>query len=80
MGRHHDHGGTAADDLAAQRRRALWIALAANGGFLGAELVGGIVFGSLALLADAVHMLSDVAALAIALIAQRLIDRRPRYV
>lgn len=75
MGRHHDHARGDTVELAARRRRALWIALVANGSFMGAELVGGIVFGSLALLADAVHMLSDVAALAIALIAQRLIDR-----
>ncbi len=75
MSRHHDHGGVAGSEIAAQRRRALWIALCANGGFMIAEFVGGVVFGSLALLADAVHMLSDVAALTIALIAQRLIDR-----
>jgi cobalt-zinc-cadmium efflux system protein len=40
-----------------------------------AEVVGGLVFGSLALLADAAHMLSDVAGLAVALLAQRLIER-----
>lgn len=61
--------------LSARRRRALWISLAANGGFMVAEFVGGIVFGSLALLADAAHMASDVAGLAIALVAQRLVDR-----
>jgi cobalt-zinc-cadmium efflux system protein len=57
------------------QRRALLIALAANSGFLVAEVVGGFVFNSLALLADAAHMLSDVAALTIALVAQRLTDR-----
>ena len=61
-------------DRAAQRR-ALHVALAANGTFLVAEVVGGIAFNSLALLADAAHMLSDVVALTIALIAQRLTDR-----
>lgn len=75
VGRHHTHLGGSAAEIATQRRRALWISLAANGGFMGVELVGGLVFGSLALLADAVHMLSDVAALAVALVAQRLIDR-----
>jgi cobalt-zinc-cadmium efflux system protein len=58
------------------RERALVVALAANGAFLVVELAGGVVFGSLALLADAAHMVSDVAALSIALVAQRLI-RRP---
>ena len=58
------------------RQRALVVALVANGAFLAVELVGGIVFGSLALLADGAHMVSDVAALSIALFAQRL-ARRP---
>lgn len=57
------------------RRRVLRIALVANGAFFGVEVAGGIVFGSLALLADAAHMLSDVAALSIALVAQRLTER-----
>lgn len=58
------------------RQRALVVALVANGAFLAVELFGGIVFGSLALLADGAHMVSDVAALSIALVAQRL-ARRP---
>lgn len=57
------------------QRRALHIALGANAAFLIAEITGGLVFNSLALLADAAHMLSDVAALAIALVAQRLTER-----
>jgi cobalt-zinc-cadmium efflux system protein len=57
------------------QRRALHIALAANGCFLVAEVVGGLAFNSLALLADAAHMLSDVVALTIALVAQRLTER-----
>jgi cobalt-zinc-cadmium efflux system protein len=62
----HDHGAP---------RRVLWITLVANGGFLVAEVVGGIAFSSLALLADAAHMASDVVGLAIALVAQSLVDR-----
>ncbi len=57
------------------QRRALRIALALNGGFLIAEFVGGLAFSSLALLADAGHMLADVGALALALVAFRLADR-----
>lgn len=57
--------------------RALRIALAVNGVFLVVEIVGGVVFDSLALLADGAHMFSDVAALLIALGAQRLMDRPP---
>lgn len=63
------------------QRRALWLALVANGLFLLVEVAGGVVFRSLALLADAAHMLSDVAALSIALVAQRLLHRpaTPRH-
>jgi cobalt-zinc-cadmium efflux system protein len=57
------------------QQRALLIALAINGAYLVVEVVGGVVFNSLALLADAGHMLSDVGALAIALIAHRLMER-----
>ena len=42
-----------------------------------AEIVGGVVSGSLALLADAGHMFSDVAALALSLFAIRLARRPP---
>jgi cobalt-zinc-cadmium efflux system protein len=77
--RHHQHGkhdgprsGPPDDARERERRQALWIALGANGGFLVVQVVAGLAFGSLALLADAVHMVSDVAALAIALVAQRV--------
>jgi cobalt-zinc-cadmium efflux system protein len=56
-------------------RRALWIILALNVGLLAAEVTGGIVFASLALLADAAHEVTDVAAFVIALIAQVLVTR-----
>lgn len=58
-----------------EQRRALLVALVANGMFMVVEVVGGVVFGSLALLADAAHMLSDVVALSIALVAQHLVTR-----
>jgi cobalt-zinc-cadmium efflux system protein len=38
-------------------------------GYAGIELVGGLLTGSLALLADSLHMISDVAALALSLLA-----------
>jgi len=50
----------------------MWIALAINGGLLLAEAIGGILTGSLALLADAGHVLSDAGAIVLALIAVRL--------
>lgn len=67
----HDHPHSPQD----LRSRALWIALGANAAFMFIEFAAGLITGSLALLADAAHMLSDVAALGIALIAQRLVAR-----
>jgi cobalt-zinc-cadmium efflux system protein len=75
----HNHAHTAPADgtpeLHRTRVRALQIALAANAAFFGVQLVAGIAFGSLALIADSAHMASDVVALALALLAQRLILR-----
>jgi cobalt-zinc-cadmium efflux system protein len=56
--------------------RALAIALALTTVFLLAEVAGGVIFNSLALLSDAAHMFTDAAALAIAL-AAIAIGRRP---
>jgi cobalt-zinc-cadmium efflux system protein len=74
VGDGHDH----ALDLSVERgrqRRTLWIVLVANAAFMAVEVVGGIAFGSLALLADAAHMLSDVVGLGIALIAHAFLAR-----
>ncbi|MCL4455644.1 MAG: cation diffusion facilitator family transporter [Deinococcus sp.] len=54
----------------------LRLALVLTGIYLLAEVVGGLVFGSLALLSDATHMFTDFAALVIALAAIRL-GKRP---
>jgi len=58
-------------------RRRLGLALGLAAAYMVAEAVGGWVTGSLALLADAGHMLSDVAALALALFALRMAERPP---
>jgi len=57
------------------QRGALAVVLAANAVFTAAEVAGGLLFGSLALLADAAHMATDVAALSVALLALRLAER-----
>jgi cobalt-zinc-cadmium efflux system protein len=67
---HHHHSGTS-------DRRALTVALVLIAGFMAAEVVVGLIAGSLALLADAGHMLTDALALAAALVAARLATRRP---
>ncbi|MFK8001732.1 MAG: cation diffusion facilitator family transporter [Polyangiales bacterium] len=71
----HGHGHGHASHRALGERALLW-ALGLNGGFLVIEAIAGFWSQSLALLSDAGHMLSDVAALAIALLGARL-ARRP---
>lgn len=66
----HNHGAGAST-------KRLAIALGLTTAFLVAELVGAFVFDSLALLADAAHMFTDSAALAIALAAVRIGQRPP---
>ncbi len=53
----------------------MWIALGINAAMLIAEAVGGVLTGSLAVLADAGHVLSDVGAIALALFAAALAAR-----
>ena len=73
----HAHGHPHAHAPAGDRFDARLLATTAlNAVVTVAEIVGGIAAGSLALLADALHNLSDVAALALALVARRL-GRRP---
>jgi cobalt-zinc-cadmium efflux system protein len=66
-GHSHSHGVSAG-----QNERPLWIALFMTTAFLIAELVGGILTNSLALISDAAHMFTDTAALAISLTAIRI--------
>jgi cobalt-zinc-cadmium efflux system protein len=53
----------------------MWAALAINLGMLVVEAVGGILTGSLAVLADAGHLLSDVGSIGLALLAAGLASR-----
>ncbi len=80
MGAGHDHGGGTMRDAKPEARRskerAIGIAALLTGGFMLAEVAGGLVSGSLALLADAGHMLTDFASLVLAWFAFRL-ARRP---
>lgn len=66
-GHHGEHGG---DD-----RRRLLGALCLTGGFTLVEAAGGVIAGSLALLADAGHMLTDTAALGLATVAAAVAGR-----
>jgi cobalt-zinc-cadmium efflux system protein len=69
----HSHRETAA----ARSRGALTATLVLTGGFMVLEVAGALVSGSLALLADAGHMLTDAAGLALALFASWIAARPP---
>jgi cobalt-zinc-cadmium efflux system protein len=71
-GHEHDHGSA----VLTAGRRPLTLVLAITGVVLAAEVVGAVVSGSLALLADAGHMLTDVAGLSLALVAA-ILGQRP---
>ena len=59
----------------AGHERKLWIALGLTGSFMLAEVIGAFVTGSLALLSDAAHMMTDALALAISLVAIQVAKR-----
>ncbi len=82
MSRNHDHhhagheGHSHAPEVNALNARRVGLAALLTGAFMAVEVIGGLVSGSLALLADAGHMLTDFGALALAWFAFRL-ARRP---
>jgi cobalt-zinc-cadmium efflux system protein len=68
-GHHHGHAGG--------DRRWLTIGLVLITAYMAVEVVVGLLVGSLALLSDAAHMLTDAVAIALALFAARMADRPP---
>ena len=75
----HDHGheGHAGHDHDLRRasKRSLILALGLISSFMFVEVIGGMLSGSLALLADAGHMLTDAAAILLALFAMWIAER-----
>jgi cation diffusion facilitator family transporter len=67
MGAGHDHGLSEI-----RHEKPLWWALGLTAAFMLAEVAGGLLFNSLALLSDAAHMMTDVVALAVSLAAVRI--------
>ena len=67
----HDHG----EELRHRSRRRLLAALALIATFMVVEVVGGLISGSLAVLADAGHMFADSAAIGLALVAMHFSHR-----
>lgn len=70
MGAGHSHG-----TAAGRHKGRLFWALVLTSAFVAVETIGGWLTGSLALLADAAHMLTDAGGLALALIAIRFAER-----
>jgi cobalt-zinc-cadmium efflux system protein len=76
MGAGHTHGTGASPGTAAGRHKGkLAWALVLTVAFVAVEVIGGLLTGSLALLADAAHMLTDAGGLALALVAIRFSER-----
>ncbi|MBL9124419.1 MAG: cation transporter [Planctomycetaceae bacterium] len=79
----HQHSHSHQHERSQASTQALRAALVLNAGYMLVEFVGGILTGSLALVADAGHMLTDVAALALGLFAlwfaQRPADPRRTF-
>ncbi len=74
---HHDLGREGFHEGRAESRARLAWTLGLTLVYMFAEIIGGYVSGSLALLADAGHMFSDVAALGLSLFAQWISQRPP---
>jgi cobalt-zinc-cadmium efflux system protein len=74
----HSHGHAHAHAPAPDAdRRWLGVALALILAFMAVEVVAGLLAGSLALLSDAAHMLTDAGSIGLALVAARLAARPP---
>jgi len=71
----HDHAHHHAIDNTKDGRRRVAIAALLTFSFMIAEVIGGLISGSLALLADAAHMLTDAASLALAWLGFKLAER-----
>jgi cobalt-zinc-cadmium efflux system protein len=75
MGGGHDHGHRSHELADVSDRRRIALVLTITGTVLVAEVIGALWTGSLALLADAGHMLTDAAGLVLALVAAHLVTR-----
>ena len=75
----HSHGNPGAhdhtNDLRQASKRSLILALILICGYMVVEIIGGVLSGSLALLADAGHMLTDAASIGLALAAMHFATR-----
>lgn len=80
LNNNHHHGKTGYNhsrELPSVSKKRLWIAFYINFIFLILEIIGGFLSNSLALLADAGHMLTDVSALGLAIFVAHLAESLP---
>src|SRR4051795_10610584 len=85
MGHHHDHGhghhhGHNHSHGHSANKKALFLSFLLITAFMVVEVIGGLLTNSLALLADAGHMLSDAAALGLSFFALKLGERKASQV
>lgn len=73
----HDHGHAHGHHHGAVHRKAITTAFYITAGFMVVEVVGGLLTGSMALLSDSMHMLTDAAALGMSFFASRLAALKP---
>lgn len=73
----HSHSHSHSHSHAPDNKKGLLIALIITGGIMFLEFFGGLVTGSLALLSDSGHMLSDTASLALSLVAMIIAVKPP---
>ena len=73
----HGHGHGHAHHGAHSQRRAITAAFFITAGFMVVEAAGGLLTGSMALLSDSMHMMTDAAALGMSFFASRLAGLKP---
>jgi len=78
MAAHHIHQPIKSDDQAySSTQRSLLIVLSITTVVMVAEIIGGLLANSLALLSDAGHMLTDILALGLSIVAMRFAQKPP---
>ncbi|HCC47132.1 MAG TPA: cation transporter [Elusimicrobia bacterium] len=84
MGHHHEHDHHHGQSCAHghgggehSQRRAITLAFFITAGFMLVEAAGGLLTGSMALLSDSLHMMTDAAALGMSFFASRLASLKP---
>ena len=77
MGHEHSAEGGHAHSAGSRNKNRLALVLALTGSYMVVEIIGGLLSHSLALLAEAAHMFTDVTALALAFFAIRFAERPP---